>query len=58
MTIVSYWLVWSLISIIIGVVVWRNVHGGVRAYALIAVSCLYLIGIFVSYSLVEHIVLW
>lgn len=58
MTIVSFWLIWSLISIIIGVVVWRKVHGGAKVYALIAVSGLYLIGIFVSYGLVDHIALW
>ena len=42
----------------IGVVVWRKAHGGARAYALIAVSGLYLSGIFVFYGIVNHIPLW
>ena len=58
MTIVTFWLVWSLISIIIGFVVWRKVHGGAKVYALIVVSGLHLSGIFVFYGIVNHIPLW
>jgi len=55
---VTFWLFWSLISICIGVVVWRKIHAGVKVYALIAVSCLHLSGIFVFYGLINHIPLW
>jgi len=58
MIILAFWLPWGLISLILGVVVWRKVHGGADVYALITISGVHLAGVFVFYGLVNHIPLW